>query len=104
MITRYLPLLAANLRRKRLRTFFTLASIVVAFLLFGLLESLRYSPLRRRLAGVDRLITMHKVSIIQLLPQSYENRIRAIGRAGRRATDLVRRRVPRRRNQIPTFR
>jgi hypothetical protein len=31
VITRYLPLLAASLRRKRLRTFFTLASIVVAF-------------------------------------------------------------------------
>ena len=43
MIGKYLPLLAASLRRKRLRTFFTLASIVIAFLLFGLAESLRYS-------------------------------------------------------------
>ena len=32
--------LAASLRRKKLRTFFTVASIVVAFLLFGLLMSL----------------------------------------------------------------
>jgi len=30
VIAKYLPLLAASLRRKRLRTFFTLASIVVA--------------------------------------------------------------------------
>ena len=79
MITRYLPLLAASLRRKRLRTFFTLASIVVAFLLFGLAESLRDSLQSGvDVAGADRLLTMHKVSFTQLLPQSYENRIRAI--------------------------
>ena len=79
MIGKYLPLLAASLRRKRLRTFFTLASIVVAFLLFGLAESLRYSLQSGvDVAGADRLLTMHKVSFTQLLPQSYENRIRAI--------------------------
>jgi putative ABC transport system permease protein len=79
LIGRYLPLLAASLRRKRLRTFFTLASIVVAFLLFGLAESLRYSLQSGvDVAGADRLLTMHKVSFTQLLPQSYENRIRAI--------------------------
>ena len=79
MIVRYLPLLAASLRRKRLRTFFTIASIVVAFLLFGLAESLRYSLQSGvDVAGADRLLTMHKVSFTQLLPQSYENRIRAI--------------------------
>ena len=65
----YLPLLAASLRRKRLRTFFTLASIVVAFLLFGLAESLRYSLQSGvDVAGADRLLTMHKVSFTQLLP------------------------------------
>jgi putative ABC transport system permease protein len=79
VIGKYLPLLAASLRRKRLRTFFTLASIVVAFLLFGLAESLRYSLQSGvDVAGADRLLTMHKVSFTQLLPQSYENRIRAI--------------------------
>ena len=31
---RYLPLLLAGFRRKRLRTFFTVASVLVAFLLF----------------------------------------------------------------------
>jgi putative ABC transport system permease protein len=79
MIGKYLPLLAASMRRKPLRLFFTLASIVVAFLLFGLAESLSYS-LRAGVdvAGADRLITMHKVSFTQLLPLSYENRIRAV--------------------------
>jgi putative ABC transport system permease protein len=79
VIGRYLPLLAASLRRKRLRTFFTLASIVVAFLLFGLAESMR-NALQSGvdIAGADRLITMHRVSFTQLLPAGYENRIRAI--------------------------
>jgi len=105
VIGRYVPLLAASLRRKRLRTFFTLASIVVAFLLFGLAESLRYSLQSGvDVAGADRLLTMHKVSFTQLLPQSYENRIRAIDGV----TDVT----PQtwfgawfrdERNQIPTF-
>ena len=105
MIARYLPLLAASLRRKRLRTFFTLASIVVAFLLFGLAESLRFALQSGvDVAGADRLLTMHKVSFTQLLPESYENRIRAI--------DGVSEVTPQtwfgawfrdERNQIPTF-
>ena len=79
MIGRYLPLLASSLRRKRLRTFFTVASIVIAFLLFGLAESMRYALQSGvDVAGADRLITMHKVSFTQLLPASYENRIHAI--------------------------
>lgn len=78
-IAKYLPLLAASLRRKRLRTFFTVASIVVAFLLFGLSESMRHSLQSGvEVAGADRLLTMHKVSFTQLLPESYRNRIRAI--------------------------
>jgi len=79
VIAKYLPLLAASLRRKRLRTFFTVASIVIAFLLFGLAESLRYSLQSGvDVAGADRLLTMHKVSFTQLLPASYENRIKAL--------------------------
>src|SRR5687767_1920628 len=76
---KHLPLLWANLGRKRLRTGLTLASIIVAFLLFGLMQTLRValtgSP---DLAGVDRLITIHKIAIIQPLPAAYLNRIRAV--------------------------
>lgn len=76
---KYLPLLWANLGRKKLRTGLTLASIIVAFLLFGLMQTLRValtgSP---ELAGADRLMTMHKMAIIQPLPESYLNRIRAV--------------------------
>ena len=76
---KYLPLLWANLGRKRLRTSLTLASIIVAFLLFGLMQTLRVamtgSP---ELAGIDRLITMHKTSFVQSLPLSYLNRIKGV--------------------------
>lgn len=76
---KYLPLLWANLGRKRLRTSLTLASIVVAFLLFGLMQTLRVamtgSP---ELAGIDRLITMHKTSFVQSLPLAYLNRIKGV--------------------------
>lgn len=76
---KYLPLLWANLRRKRLRTGLTLASIIVAFLLFGLMQTLRValtgSP---ELAGVDRLVTIHKIAIVNPLPAAYLNRIRAV--------------------------
>jgi len=76
---KYLPLLWANLGRKRLRTSLTLASIIVAFLLFGLMQTLRVamsgSP---ELAGIDRLMTMHKTSFVQSLPLAYLNRVKGV--------------------------
>jgi putative ABC transport system permease protein len=76
---RFLPLLWANLRRRRIRTLLTIGSVAVAFLLFGLLEALRYALLGGvEMAGADRLMTMHKVSFIQPLPRSYLNRIRGL--------------------------
>jgi putative ABC transport system permease protein len=76
---KHLPLLWANLGRKKLRTGLTLASIIVAFLLFGLMQTLRVALTGNPdLAGVDRLMTMHKLAIIQPLPESYLNRIRAV--------------------------
>ena len=76
---KFLPLLWANLQRKRLRTALTLASIIIAFLLFGMLKTLDIALTGTPdLAGVDRLITMHKVSLIQPLPQSYLSRIRSV--------------------------
>jgi putative ABC transport system permease protein len=76
---KYLPLLWANLGRKKLRTGLTLASIIVAFLLFGLMQTLRVALTGNpELAGVDRLVTIHKIAIIQPLPESYLNRIRAV--------------------------
>jgi putative ABC transport system permease protein len=75
-VLNFLPLLLANLWRRRVRTILTIASVATAFLLYGLLEALRYALTGGvDLAGADRLIVTHKVSIIQSLPRSYLNRI-----------------------------
>lgn len=72
-------LLWANLSRKRSRLTLTLASIIVAFVLFSLIEALQYALLGGvDLAGQDRLMSMHKVSFVQPLPRSYVERIRAM--------------------------
>jgi putative ABC transport system permease protein len=76
---RFLPLLLANLRRRTPRTIFTLLSIAVAFLLYGLLAAVKNGfEANGNLAGVDRLVTMAKVSIVQPLPISYLQRIVAV--------------------------
>ncbi len=75
---KFLPMLWANLRRKPLRTTLTIASILIAFLLFGVLQTLRNAMTGNpEMAGADRLLTTHKVSIIEPLPRSYLNRIRS---------------------------
>jgi putative ABC transport system permease protein len=76
---KFLPLFFANLGRKPVRTTLTLGSIVVAFLLFGLLKTMEGAlAMGADLAGVDRLATMHRMSLIQQFPLSYLNRIRAV--------------------------
>jgi len=75
---KYLPLLWRNLLRRKTRTIFTLLSIVMAFLLFGILSALNMAfEGSVELAGADRLIITHKVSLIQLLPESYRARLEA---------------------------
>ncbi len=76
---KFLALVFSNLKRKKLRTSLTLLSIFVAFLLFGFLCAMKASFLAGvSMAGADRLIVRHKVSLIQPLPESYEARIAAI--------------------------
>ena len=76
---KFLPLIWANLRRKKLRTLLTLLSIVVAFVLFGYLAAIRVGlSAGVELAGVDRLFVRHRVSIIQMLPVSYKERMAQI--------------------------
>src|SRR5210317_2677888 len=77
---KYLYLVWSNLKRKKLRTLLTLLSILVAFLLFGYLGAIRQGFSQGiDVAGLDRLIVRHKVSIIQLLPEAYESRIEQVG-------------------------
>jgi putative ABC transport system permease protein len=73
---KFLGLVWSNLQHKKLRTALTLLSIGVAFLLFGFLSAIKEAFLGGvSLAGADRLVVRHKVSIIQPLPVSYEQRI-----------------------------
>ena len=90
---KFLPLVLRNLLRRKVRTIFTILSIVVAFVLFGVLMAIRAAfSMGVDIAGADRLMVIHRVSIIQPLPQSYwaEDPRRA-GRHRHHPRQLVRR-------------
>jgi putative ABC transport system permease protein len=75
---KFLPLLWSSLWRKKIRTIFTLLSVFIAFLLFGLLMTIRGAfSFGVDIAGIDRLVLIHKVSLIMPLPHSYLERLRA---------------------------
>jgi putative ABC transport system permease protein len=75
---KFLPLLWSSLWRKKTRTIFTLLSVFVAFLLFGILMTIRTAfTFGVEIAGADRLVIIHKVSLIMPLPISYLERLRA---------------------------
>ncbi len=75
---KFLPLVWRNLMRRKIRTGITVMTIMVAFVLFGVLMAIRAAfSMGVEVAGADRLMMIHKVSIIQLLPRSYGERIRA---------------------------
>ena len=77
---KYFPLIWATLWRKKGRTIFTLLSIMIAFLLFGVLETVDYAfdhP-SGGVTGADKLITMNKYSITLSLPFSDERQIRSV--------------------------
>jgi putative ABC transport system permease protein len=74
---KYLPLLWRSLFRRKVRTIFTLLAILVAFTLYGFLSAIEAAfGMGVELAGAERLVMIHKVSLIQLLPESYLERIR----------------------------
>jgi putative ABC transport system permease protein len=76
---KFAHLIWSNLKRKKLRTCLTLLSILVAFILFGLLMAIKQALSGGvQLAGADRLMVRDKVSIIQFLPESYKARMERI--------------------------
>jgi putative ABC transport system permease protein len=76
---KYIPLIWRNLLRRKVRTGLTIACIFIGFLLFGVVMAIRAAfSMGVDIAGADRLVTIHKVSLIQLLPRSYLERIRAM--------------------------
>jgi putative ABC transport system permease protein len=77
---KYFPLIWASLWRKKMRTIFTLLSIVIAFLLYGVLQTVDYAfenP-NTGVTGADKLITTNKFSLTLLLPFSYTQEIRSV--------------------------
>src|SRR5688572_6946918 len=75
----WLSFIWANLTRRKLRLVFTLLSIILAFLMFGMLDALRTSLSQAvNLTGADRLITISKVSIIDSFPVSHFEKVRAV--------------------------
>jgi putative ABC transport system permease protein len=73
---KFLPLMIANLFRKKIRTALTIGSFAVALFLFGLLVIVRGAFSQGvDVAGTDRLVVINKVSMIQPLPLSYRDRL-----------------------------
>ncbi|HYO75749.1 MAG TPA: ABC transporter permease [Thermoanaerobaculia bacterium] len=72
-------LVLSNFKRHKLRTILTILSIVVAFILFAYLAAIRNAfQFGASVAGANRLVVRHRVTLIQPLPQSYERRIEQI--------------------------
>ena len=73
---KYRHLLLANLFRRPVRTALTVGSFAVALFLFGILAVVRGAFHQGiDVAGVDRLVIVNKVSLIQPLPFAYRDRL-----------------------------
>jgi putative ABC transport system permease protein len=74
---KFLPLLWSNLLRRKVRTVFTLLSILVAFMLLGTLLAIRVAFSGGvTVAGAERLMMLDKISLINSLPIGYLARIK----------------------------
>ncbi|WP_371180563.1 ABC transporter permease [Xanthomonas sacchari] len=76
---KYFSLIWAQLFRSKTRTLLTLFSVIVAFLLFGLLDSVRVAfTAGGSVEGVNRLVVASRLSITQSLPVRLESQIRNV--------------------------
>lgn len=76
---KYFSLICAQLFRSKTRTVLTLFSVIVAFLLFGLLDSVRVAfTAGGSVEGVNRLVVASRLSITQSLPVRLEAQIRSV--------------------------
>jgi len=72
-------LIFANLFRKKVRLILTLGSFAVALFLFAFLSIVRGAFLgNAELASANRLVTINRTSIINLIPLSYKDKIERI--------------------------
>jgi len=76
---KYLPLVWAQLFRRKTRTVLTVLSVLVAFLLFGLLQAVQIAfESGADSADAKRLLTTARYSIIEPLPMAYAPRIERV--------------------------
>ena len=76
---KYLSLVWAQLFRSKTRTLLTLLSVVTAFLLFGMLDSVRVAfNSGGSVEGANRLVVASRLSITQSLPISLERQIQGV--------------------------
>ncbi|MDQ3281566.1 MAG: ABC transporter permease [Acidobacteriota bacterium] len=76
---KYALLVFSNFKRHKLRTLLTIGSILIAFVLFAYLAAIRKAfEMGVSVAGANRLIVRHRISLIQPLPQSYEAQIEQV--------------------------
>jgi putative ABC transport system permease protein len=76
---KYLPLVWAQLFRRKTRTVLTVLSVLVAFLLFGLLQAVQIAfESGADSADAKRLLTTARYSIIEPLPMSYALRMERV--------------------------
>ena len=75
----HVSLVWSSLFRRRVRTMLTLLSVIVAFLLFGLLRSIASAfDAGIDIVGVNRLVVQPKYSIVDPLPIAHLNRIASV--------------------------
>jgi len=76
---KYLHLIWAALFRSKTRTFLTLLSVVTAFFLFGMLDSVRVAfNSGGDVSGANRMIASSRLSLTQMLPYSLDPQIKSI--------------------------
>lgn len=76
---KYLSLVCAQLFRSKTRTLLTLLSVVTAFLLFGMLDSVRVAfQSAGSVDGANRLVVASRLSITQSLPIRLEQQIHTV--------------------------
>ena len=86
-------LVRKNLFRRKLRASLMIVSILIAFMIFGVLAGFyRAFTLGEDRAAADRMITVNKINFTQPMPIAYYNRVRAVeGVAAGDLRQLVRR-------------
>jgi putative ABC transport system permease protein len=76
---KFFPLVWSSLWRKKARTIFTLLSIMIAFLLFGLLQGVNaWLNAFGTESNANRLYVVSRVSQVQPLPSAYLRQIQAV--------------------------